>query len=153
MGWGKAFENYFPKYATSNGENNALDSEPCVKSFFTTNVPYNFVPDTDIPWTGHFLMLDGDVVVFKPREWRGTGNGVLGDIGDNYLSEEEMAAEINGYEKGSVAHLYLTGDGGMNLQTIYKMVDMLDGHVKIVNHEELTEMARQKSAVDKLQHN
>ena len=59
-----------------------------------------------------------------------------------------MASEINGYTKGSVGHLYLTSDGGMNLPTLYKMVAMLDDHVKIVNHEELTEMARQKFAVE-----
>ena len=63
----------------------------------------------------------------------------------NYLTEEEMAAEINGYDPGSVSHLYLTSDGGMNLPTLYTMIDMLGDHVKIVNHEELTEMARQKA--------
>ena len=58
-----------------------------------------------------------------------------------------MAAEINGYEPGSVAHLYLTSDGGMNLPTLSTMVGMLDPErVKVVNHEELTEMARQRSA-------
>ena len=79
-----------------------------------------------------------------------------------------MAAEINDYEKvsingilsceycsvmrklspffkqGSVAHIYLTSDGGMNLETVYEMTALLEPHVKIVNHEELTEMARQK---------
>ena len=63
----------------------------------------------------------------------------------NYLTVEEMAAEINGYDQGSISHLYLTSDGGMNLPTLYKMVQMLENHVKVVNHEELTEMARQKS--------
>ena len=83
--------------------------------------------------------------MFKPREWRGTDKDnapIFG--GNNYLTEEEMAAEINGYPKGSVSHLYLTSDGGMNLPTLYKMIDMLQDHVKVVNHEELTEMARQK---------
>ena len=60
-----------------------------------------------------------------------------------------MAAEINGYTKGTVGHLYLTSDGGMNLPTLYKMIDMLENHVKVVNHEELTEMARQKSAIER----
>ena len=56
-----------------------------------------------------------------------------------------MADEINSYSPGSVSHLYLTSDGGMNLPTIYTMVDLLAPHVKVVNHEELTEMARQRS--------
>ena len=56
-----------------------------------------------------------------------------------------MAAEISGYPPGTVSHLYLTSDGGMNLPTVYKMAGMLEDHVKVVNHEELTEMARQRS--------
>ena len=35
----------------------------------------------------------------------------------------------------------------MNLPTLYAMVDMLEEHMRVVNHEELTEMARQKSAL------
>ena len=35
----------------------------------------------------------------------------------------------------------------MNLPTLYAMVDLLEEHVTVVNHEELTEMARQKSAI------
>ena len=139
-GWKAAFDNYFPKYGISE------KSESCVKSFFATNVPYNFYP-TPIQWplNEHFRIVDGDVVVFKPREWRGTNKDNAPIFGDNnYLTEEEMAAEINGYKKGSVSHLYLTSDGGMNLPTLDKMINMLDDHVKIVNHEELTEMARQK---------
>ena len=61
-----------------------------------------------------------------------------------------MAAEINNYNQGSVSHLYLTSDGGMNLPTLYKMVEMLENHVKVVNHEELTEMARKKASQSKL---
>ena len=69
----------------------------------------------------------------------------------NYLTVEEMAAEINAYNRGSVSHLYLTSDGGMNLPTLYKMVEMLQNHVKVVNHEELTEMARQKANRSKME--
>ena len=148
-GWKPAFDIYFPKYALSYGAN---DSEHCVRSFFATNVPYNFYP-TPIQWplNEHFRTLNGDVIVFKPREWRGTNKDDAPIFGENnYLTEEEMAAEINGYNKGSVSHLYLTSDGGIELSTLYKMVDMLDDHVKIVNHEELTEMARQKSSISNL---
>ena len=55
-----------------------------------------------------------------------------------------MAAEINNYPAGTVTHLYLTSDGGLNLPMVYRMLDMLESHVKVVNHEELTEMARQR---------
>ena len=33
----------------------------------------------------------------------------------------------------------------MNLPTLYTMIGLLGPHVKVVNHEELTEMARQRS--------
>ena len=51
----------------------------------------------------------------------------------NYLTEEKMASEINTYTKGSVGHLYLTSDGGMNLPTLYKMVR----HLKAQNIHEI----------------
>ena len=106
--------------------------------------PYNFLP----PFPDHYIALGGEIFVFKPREWRGTNaDGAPPFSEGNYLTEAEMAAEINGYEPGSVAHLYLTSDGGMNLPTLSTMVGMLDPErVKVVNHEELTEMARQRSA-------
>ena len=141
-GWQQAFDRYFPEYATSSED--GQDSNLCVRSFFGTDVPYNL--PTNVIWTDHFIALDGDVIVFKPREWRGTNkDGIPIFAEHNYLTEEEMAAEISGYDKGSVSHLYLTSDGGMNLQVLYTMIDMLEDHVKVVNHEELTEMARQKT--------
>ena len=56
-----------------------------------------------------------------------------------------MAAEITNYPRGTVTHLYLTSDGGLNLDMLYRMIEMLGDHVKVVSHEELTEMARQRT--------
>ena len=133
--WATTLDTYFPKFVGQNS---------CLNSFFLTNVPYNFLP----PFPDHYIVLGGEIFVFKPREWRGTNaDGAPPFSEGNYLTEAEMAAEINGYEPGSVAHLYLTSDGGMNLATLSTMVGMLDPErVKVVNHEELTEMARQRSA-------
>ena len=48
-----------------------------MRSFFATNVPYN-LPTFGQDWNfDHFNVLDGDVIVFKPREWRGTNGGRL----------------------------------------------------------------------------
>merc|ERR1711968_407280 len=80
---------------------------------------------TDIVWEDFYKSLDEKIFIFKPREWRGTNvDGAPPFSGSNYLTEEEMAAEINGYPPGTVSHLYLTSDGGMNLPTIYTMLDM-----------------------------
>ena len=46
-----------------------------------------------------------------------------------------MAAEINGYPVGTVSHLYITSDGGMQLGDVFDMVHLLDAHVKIVGTE------------------
>ena len=35
-------------------------------------MPYNLPTPIEWPWNEHFRVLDGDVIVFKPREWRGT---------------------------------------------------------------------------------
>ena len=94
-----------------------------MKSFFATNVPYNLPTPIQWKWNEHFRIVDDDIVVFKPREWRGTNKDNAPIFANhNYLTVEEMAAEINGYDRGSVSHLYLTSDGGMNLPTLYKMV-------------------------------
>ena len=39
-GWHTTFAHYFPKYL--------LEEDPCINSFFATNVPYNF--PTDVVW-------------------------------------------------------------------------------------------------------
>ena len=80
------------------------------------------------------------------REWRGTNpDNAPPFSGQNYLTEEAMAAEISDYQPGSVTHLYLTSDGGLNLGHVFTMLSLLQPHVKVVNHEELTEMARQRT--------
>jgi len=138
FGWKNAFDTYFPKF--SNGSDN------CVTSFFATNVPYLFQPDED-EWEPNefYRVVGGNVFVFKPREWRGDSVGSIPDLGLNFLTAEEMSAEINGYPGGTVTQLYLTSDGGLNLELLFSMVDLLNDHVKIVNHEELEEMARQRT--------
>merc|ERR1712223_1643866 len=105
-------------------------------------------PTGQCAFPDQYIALNEEIFVFKPREWRGTNaDGAPPFSEGNYLTEAEMAAEINGYDPGTVAHLYLTSDGGMNLPTLSKMVGMLDSdRVKVVNHEELTEMARQRTA-------
>jgi len=135
--WANAFTIYFPKYA---------QGEHCVTSFFATNVPYLMQPDEEQWPLEEFYRVVGDrVVVFKPREWRGINVGSVPDLGLNFLSAEDMAAEINSYPRGSVSHLYITSDGGMNLALLHSMLELLEDHVQVVNHEELTEMARQRT--------
>jgi len=62
----------------------------------------------------------------------------------NTLSAKDMAAKINGYPRGTVSHIYVTSDGGADLNLVYAMVERLDPHVKIVNQNTLVNMAVQR---------
>ena len=42
-----------------------------------------------------------------------------------------MAAEMTNYPPGTVTHLYLTSDGGLNLDMLYRMIEMMTEMVKI----------------------
>ena len=75
-------------------------------------------------------------MVFKPHEWRGTGGGGKGSRQQN-LNVSEMAAQINGYMygTGTVSPIYITSDGGANLDIIDKLVAVLQDHVQVVGLE------------------
>ena len=51
-----------------------------------------------------------------------------------------MAKEINAYPKGTVTAIYLTSDGGGNLQDIDALVQILEEHVQVVG-DDIGEMA------------
>lgn len=66
------------------------------------------------------LNMDGagckiKLIMFRPREWRGTG--LDGECTTPFycLTPEDFAGEINNYPLGSVAHTYVTSDGGANM--------------------------------------
>jgi hypothetical protein len=63
-----------------------------------------------------------------------------------------MADEINKYPKGTVSHLYITTDGGWKFDDLYDMVDLLDDHVEITNHQNLIEMALKSVAPSEFTH-
>ena len=46
-----------------------------------------------------------------------------------------MAAQINGYAPGAVTAIYLTSDGGGNLEMIDQLVGRLGAHVSVVGNE------------------
>lgn len=104
------------------------------------------IPVVDFEIGEHFKVISGEqgeVVLFKPHEWRGAGS--CKPVW-NCLTLEEMAAEINGYTKGTVGHLYLTSDGGFSISDLFDLVSLLDDHVEILDHERLADMALQSVA-------
>ncbi len=133
--WKKALSDYYPRYSERN----------IVKGIFTTNVPFMLpVPSIFSPGE-YFKIVDDNVVVFKPREWRGTAEGAAPLTKHNFLTVEQMATELNDLlPVGTVTWIYITSDGGAGLDMLYDLVDVLDEHVKVVNHETLIDLALQK---------
>jgi hypothetical protein len=106
------------------------------------NVPFN-VPMIELFRPGEFFQVIGDgVVLFRPREWSPSN---IPFSHREYLSVDEMAAELNHLPEGTVTWIYLTSDGGGNIDNIYSLVSKLDEHVRVVNHEVLVDLALQKS--------
>eukprot|EP00854_Cymbomonas_tetramitiformis_P005561 gene5561-6746_t len=127
--WSTAIKHVYPKYAKQN----------TVRGLFAVNVPYMF-PVLNFGPKEHYKILGGKVVLFKPREWRGPACTPKSAC----PTAHELAAEINGYPKGTVSHIYVTSDGGGNLGDIYDMVAALDEHVEVSNHEMLVQAALQR---------
>ena len=101
-------------------------------------------------WNDTYLVMPGThpTVVFRPREWRGSANCTLVPCPPfaqgNYLSPSEMAAEVSGYAPGTVAHIYLTSDGGGDLNSLYEMVENMSSHVRVVNADQAADLALQR---------
>jgi hypothetical protein len=108
-------------------------------------VPYN-LPVPTIFTPGEYSKIVADsVVVFKPREWRGTSfpeNVPLSR--HNFLPVEEMAAEVNHLPRGTTTWIYVTSDGGGGLDMIYELVQQLDEHVLVVGHDLLVDLTLQR---------
>ena len=138
--WERAVEQYFPRY----------NNHSIAVGFFAVNVPF-LAPILNV-WNNSmgqptfYRIIGEDVVLFKPREWRGIGTGTPMEriSKKEYLTVAEMADELNTYPKGTVSHIYLTSDGGGNLDMLYDLVALLDNHVQVVNHKALISMAIQR---------
>jgi len=139
--WEHAFNTFFPLYA----------AEEIVRGVFAVCVPF-MLPV--LPFLGKhdtYAVIPGNspsggnVVVFQPREWRGTGNTTIPLAQREYYSPTQMAAELNGNPRGTVSYIYLTSDGGANLTQFDNLVELLDEHVEVVDHETIVQMALQRT--------
>jgi len=135
--WQRAETEFLPKYAREGG---------VVQGVFTVNVPYMFPTFTWWNPNQFFKVLaggdGGEVVLFRPREWRG-----IDDRGDSftrkfYLSPENMARELENYPRGTVSYVYMTSDGGLNLENSFMaMVKKLPAHVRLVSTDTAARLA------------
>lgn len=131
--WEQAIDGYFPRYS----------QDGVVQGFFAVNVPFMLpvLPFLD----GEFFKILGNssnVVLFRPREWRGTNATQAPPLSNNeYLTAAEMAKEVNEYPRGTATQIYVTSDGGANLDTIYSLIPLLEEHVQLVDHQGVVAMA------------
>ena len=131
--WHDAEDHFLPKYAHAEG---------AIRGVFPVNVPY---PLATFPWwpTERFFEVltgtnGGKVVLFRPREWRGVND----DTNAFFLSPAKMAEELGGYPKGTVTWVYMTSDGGLNLENSFAAVaKILPAHVQLVSADTATKLA------------
>ena len=83
--WSRAIANFIPQYAVNS----------IVQGLFPVNVPY-MLPMAEGGWGhDHYKIIDESVVLFKPKEWRGTSCTPKW----NCPTAQGLADEISGYEK------------------------------------------------------
>ena len=139
--WGTALKTFYPKYADTG----------IITGVFAVNVPF-LIPVLEFG-LHYYLILSStngsgkSVVVFRPREWRGSNASLSPPFGQpEYLTPVQMAQEISNYPKGTVSHLYCTTDGGFTLGMLFDMVPLLEEHVEVVSANQLVDLAQQRSA-------
>ena len=135
--WHYAEEEFLPKYAGQDGP---------IKGIVPVNVPYMFPTFT---WDRNefFKVLLGDdggkTVLFRPREWRGVDDKAERLVDRKFhLSPESMAKELGGYPRGTVTAIYMTSDGGLNLDnSVMELIKILPEHVRLVSTDAAIKLA------------
>lgn len=135
--WESAEADFLPRYARVDG---------VIRGVFPINVPYmldifTWWPDDQF---SDVLVGDdgGEAVVFRPRQWRG-----VDDSGDDitapfFLSPPNMAEELGSYPPGTVTWVYMTSDGGLNLENSFmELVRLLPAHVQLVSADTAARLA------------
>ena len=135
--WREAEDHLLPKYARQGG---------AIQGVFPINVPF-MLPT--FPWwkaERFFKVLVGEdgteIVVFRPRQWRGIDDSGAGVTEPFYLNPQKMADELGGYPPGTVTWVYMTSDGGLNLENSFmELVRILPPHVQLVSADAAARLA------------
>jgi hypothetical protein len=136
--WSAAEDHFLPKYARADGE---------IKAVFPVNVPYSVEAFPSWPDDKFFQVVTGEgggeLVLFRPRQWRG-----INDNDDPFiLSPENMAEELGTYPLGTVTGVYMTSDGGLNLENAFlEMLELLPPHVDLVSADTAARLAIESNA-------
>lgn len=138
--WRYAENVFLPKYAREDS---------AITGVFPVNVPYMFPTGT---WRRDqfFKVIEGQdggkVVLFRPRQWRGVDDGRFFMDKKFFLSPKNMAEELGAYPRGTVTGIYMTSDGGLNLNnSIMELVKILPEHVRLVSADTAVRLALEAS--------
>lgn len=136
--WQFAIDTVLPNYAKLGD----------IEGVFPVNVPFLFPILTN--WNGRrFKILrgpggDGQVVLFRPRNWRGVDGSE-----DWSPTSEAMAKELGDFPRGTVSYVYMTSDGGLTLENAFLAVaKMLPDHVELVSADTAVRLALAADALD-----
>jgi hypothetical protein len=139
--WWYAENLYLPKYAARDG---------AIRGVFPVNVPY-LLPTGTWNYNQFFKVISGrdggKTVLFRPREWRGISDEGIFLKKKFYLSPENMARELGAYPRGTVTGIYMTSDGGLDLNnSVMKLVRLLPDHVRLVSARTAVRLALEAAA-------
>ena len=131
--WHDAEDHFLPKYASVDG---------AIRGVFPVNVPYLAPTFSWWPSDRFFEVLTGpdggQLVLFRPREWRGIDN----DANPFFFSPARMSEELGAYPRGTVSWVYMTSDGGLSLDNSFStLVGLLPPHVQLVSADTATKLA------------
>jgi hypothetical protein len=137
--WGAAEAHFLPKYAHQGG---------AIRGVFPVNVPFMLPTFTWWDPDRFFQALVGEdgseIVVFRPRQWRGVDDSGSGATEPFFLSPQKMADELGSYPPGTVTWVYMTSDGGLSLENSFmQLVKLLPAHVQLVSADAAATLALQ----------
>ena len=135
--WRSAESHFLPKYASEGG---------AIRGVFPINVPYMFPTFTWWDHSSFFQVLVGEdgteIVLFRPRQWRGIDGSGSGNEEPFYLRPEDMADELGSYPPGTVSWVYMTSDGGLSLENSFmELVRILSPNVELVSADTAVRLA------------
>jgi len=81
-------------------------------------------------------------------DWQNSSGGKSEpfDTWDN-ITPMKLGQKINKISKGQLKYIYMTHDAGTRLAQFYELADVLDSHVRIVNHDQLVQLALKKEGI------
>jgi hypothetical protein len=124
---------YVPRYSQQH----------IVRALLAVNVPY-LLPILD--FEGQFFKVLNGTVLFAPNEWRGTSGSADPLLHPFLLSDAVLAAKVGSYPRGTATAIYVTSDGGANIQDIFDLAAALPEHVQLVEASALVQAALATSA-------